>query len=71
MTTADTATRPAPAATSGDDVIHIVSYWRDLIPRLLGRIPRALCGELLIGDPDRAEPGANAPVCPACDRLDR
>lgn len=70
MATPDTAPQPTTTDAS-DGVIHIVSYWRDLIPRLLGRIPRALCGELLTGDQDRAEPGANAPVCPACERLDR
>lgn len=64
------AAAPDTAPSHGpDDVIHIVGYWHEIITLLLGRIPRALCGELLTGDPDRPEPGANAPVCPVCDRL--
>jgi hypothetical protein len=59
------------AARGGDDnYIHTVSYgewlWNDKIRR---KVPRALCGVLLTGDPDKAQPGANGPDCPKCDAI--
>jgi hypothetical protein len=49
-------------------VVHIVGRIEEMRSRLRGRAPYALCGEYLEGDPDRPEPGANAPVCESCKR---
>lgn len=71
-----TATSKQPdlrtAPSDGDDnYIHVVGntqYWLD---RLGLKVPRALCGVLLVGDPDKPEPGFNAPTCPRCAALNR
>jgi hypothetical protein len=63
---------PTTQPTDGNgDVIHIVGGMQHMLDVLHLKVPRALCGELLIGDPDRAEPGANAPVCRACEAKER
>lgn len=64
-------TEPAPAPGHGDDdFIHTVeeslaAHWWN---RLCGRIPRALCGVLLICDrhPHCRCGDPNLPPCPAC-----
>lgn len=68
-TSRQTGTRLAPS--DGDDnYIHVVSLkesvWNDTIRR---KVPRALCGVMMTGNPDRPELGADAPTCPTCDRL--
>jgi hypothetical protein len=66
-----TDTRLAPSI-SDDNYIHIVGdiqYWLD---RLGLKVPRALCGVLLVADPDRADPmHLGAPNCSNCERLNR
>lgn len=72
-----TAVLERPCAPAGqpvddgqDDLVHIVGdvqYWLD---RLGLKIPRALCGELLVADQDRPDPAElGAPVCPRCAEL--
>lgn len=73
-----TPTRATPATTStGDDseILHIVAGpWEGFVidrlarwaPPPLRRAPRALCGVLLDGDPDRPDPAPDSPHCPAC-----
>jgi hypothetical protein len=68
-TAKQTDTRLAPS--DGDDnYLHIVSYgewiWNETIRR---KVPRALCGVSLLGDPDKPQPGANAPDCPKCNAI--
>ena len=65
---------PQPAATAtgnADEVVHIVSWWQwflDMVLRL--KVPRALCGVSLAGDPDRPDPmTAGAPLCTRCVEL--
>ena len=71
---------PAPA-DDAPEVLHIVEgfwegfvierlYW--LVPPRFRRAPRALCGELLEGDPDRPDPAPypHTPFCPACVEID-
>jgi hypothetical protein len=50
----------------GDEHIHIVSTTQWLLDLLRLKIPRTLCGASLIGDPDKPDPGFNAPTCPRC-----
>lgn len=51
---------------------HIVGWWRWRISTLLHRVPRALCGELLIGTPEGEGVLPDGPWCPAClQRCDR
>lgn len=59
------------AASDGDDnYVHIVSYTQWLLDRLRLKIPRALCGASLIGDPDKPDPmDLGAPTCPKCKEL--
>lgn len=75
LTTADSAANGAPASTAcsnADEVVHIVSWWQwflDMVLRL--KVPRALCGESLAGDPDLPDPAAvGAPMCARCFELD-
>lgn len=51
-----------------DDIyLHIVGYWEWLfVEKLRRKVPRALCGVLLVGDMDAPEPGPNSPRCPRC-----
>jgi len=71
---------PAPA-DDAPEVLHIVEgfwegfvierlYW--LVPPRFRRAPRALCGELMWGDPDRPDPAPypHTPFCPACVAID-
>lgn len=48
------------------DYNHIVGWFRWWVARLLRRVPRALCGELLCADPDRPDVPPDAPFCPVC-----
>lgn len=52
-----------------DDYIHIVGDIQHWLDRLGLKIPRAMCGVLLVGDPDKPEPGANAATCPKCQSI--
>lgn len=79
-----THTPPPPGITDsphddGDDapVLHIVDGWREtvvverlgrLLPRRFRPAPRALCGQIMWGDPDRPDlpPFPLTPICPAC-----
>ncbi|MFV8142023.1 hypothetical protein ACNQR7_31040 [Mycolicibacterium senegalense] len=58
---------------NADEVVHIVSWWQwflDMVLRL--KVPRALCGESLAGDPDLPDPSANgAPMCTQCVELNK
>lgn len=68
-TRGQTDTRLLPS--DGDDqYIHIVSYgqrlWNDVIRR---KVPKALCGISLLGDPDKPELGSGAPTCPRCQSI--
>jgi hypothetical protein len=52
------------------DVLHIVGWWESLLDRVLRlKVPRALCGELLGGDPDHPDPTPDSPMCPRCTHL--
>ena len=70
----------APAVDE-PDVLHIVEgfwegfvierlYW--LVPPRFRRAPRALCGELMWGDPDQPDPAPypHTPFCPTCVAID-
>lgn len=57
----------APADTGPTEPVHIVGWWQSLFDRVLRiKAPRALCGELLIADPDRPGPSPDGPLCPVC-----
>jgi hypothetical protein len=68
---------PAPESP---EVIHLVRGWWEsvivflsrLAPRLFPYAPRALCGEVMWGDPDRpdVQPYPLSPFCPACLEID-
>lgn len=50
-----------------DEYLHIVSYWEWLIADVLRlRIPRSLCGVVLIEDLDRRPAQSVDPLCPRC-----
>lgn len=51
-----------------DDIyLHIVGYWEWLfVEKLRRKVPRALCGVVLIGDMDQPAPGPTSPHCPNC-----
>ena len=68
--TEQTAPQRAPS-DSGDEYVHIVGHIQHWLDRLGLKIPRALCGVSLDGDPDRPDPGFNAPACPACADIKR
>lgn len=71
MTTTTTAPKTSTHnGTSEDDVAHIVSKWQGMLDILRLKVPRALCGELLVADPDRPGPNRNSPICPRCAELD-
>jgi hypothetical protein len=60
------------AASDGDDkYIHIVGDIQHWLDRLHLKVPRALCGASLVGDPDKPGPGFNAPICPRCEARNR
>ena len=72
MTRTDQATSPATKATGDDyNLAHITGGSQHLLVRLHMKIPRAYCGESLRGDPDRPEPGMNAPICPRCEAKEK
>lgn len=52
----------------GYNLVHTVSVLQWVVADLLRlKIPRALCGERLIADPNRPDPmDIGAPRCPAC-----
>lgn len=57
---------PVPAC-SNHRYVHIVGYTQWLLDRLRLKIPRALCGASLVGDPAEPDPLAmDAPTCPKC-----
>lgn len=58
----------APTFSAGDDeYLHIVSYREWLVADVLRlKIPRALCGVLLIQDPDKRPTLSTDPSCPRC-----
>ena len=72
MTTTSRQTDTRLAPSDGDDnYLHIVGDIQHWLDRLGLKVPRALCGVLLIGDPDKPEPGFNTPTCPKCAARDR
>jgi hypothetical protein len=67
-----TVTRTAPS--DGDDnYLHIVSFTQWVLDKVLRvKVPRALCGVLLVADLDKPDPlESNAPTCPRCKALNR
>ncbi len=64
---ANAAVQAALAGGDDDEYAHIVSYWEWLIADVLRlRIPRSLCGVVLIEDPDRRPTQSTDPLCPRC-----
>lgn len=64
---ADAVVEAAPSGDDDDEYLHIVSYWEWLIADVLRRrIPRSLCGVVLIEDPDRRPTQSTDPLCPRC-----
>ena len=55
-----------------DNVVHIAGNTQHWLGRLGVKVPRALCGVLLVDDPGKTypDPGA-APACPQCAELAR
>lgn len=52
---------------SDPDVTHIADGGLgSLVRRLTRKVPVALCGFALAGREDGTDPGADAPLCPAC-----
>lgn len=70
MTATQTGSRPTQTSHGDDDVIHIVGGIQHWLDRLGLAIPRALCGVTLEGDPDRPDPGFNAPICRKCAAIE-
>ncbi|WP_330186016.1 hypothetical protein OHB26_39425 (plasmid) [Nocardia sp. NBC_01503] len=69
MTSPDNRTVPDQRGDLASDTpqyVHIVGWWRWVISRTLRRVPRALCGVVLYGDPDLPEPPLDGPLCPSC-----
>ncbi len=63
---------PAPCREHrSGEVVHIVGRWQSFLDRVLRlKVPRALCGESLEGDPDRPDPmEIGAPMCARCVEL--
>lgn len=52
-----------------EDVMHIVGDFQHWLDRLGLKIPRALCGVSLEGDPARPDPGIDAPTCLLCAEI--
>jgi hypothetical protein len=64
----DTQPEPTTTGPSDEGFLHTVDLsgpFRLLLDVTRLKIPRALCGVLLVGDPDKPEP-FNLPPCPAC-----
>jgi hypothetical protein len=53
-------------ALQDDEYRHVVGKWQTWAYILLRRVPRALCGLVMVADPDRPSIGPDAPGCPAC-----
>jgi hypothetical protein len=69
-TTVEVDERSAASVDAGDkDVIHIVGDIQHWLNRLGLKVPRSLCGVVLIADPDRPDLPADAPTCPRCVAL--
>lgn len=67
MTRTSNQTDAQTAPSDGDDdYIHIASYTQWVLDRLGLKIPRALCGVLLVQDPDKPHTPFSAPTCPKC-----
>lgn len=63
----ETAVETAGPRHDDNGYLHIVSYWEWLIADVLRRrIPRSLCGVVLIEDPDRRPTQSTDPLCPRC-----
>lgn len=62
--------RPVPPTDTDQTVHHEVTAWEWLVAGVLRlRIPRALCGAVLLADPTRVTrdvPGPDALPCPRC-----
>lgn len=73
MTTTNRQTDTRLSPSNGDDnYVHIVGDIQHWLDRLGLKIPRALCGVLLVGDPDKPDPmSLGAPDCPRCTALNR
>lgn len=56
-------------AANDAHVSHIVGSVQHWLDRLGIKIPRALCGVSLEGDPDRPDPGMDAPTCRRCAEI--
>lgn len=52
-------------ARPDEAVLHIAGWWQHPLDMIGLKVPRALCGISLAGDPGDG-PGPDAPVCPAC-----
>lgn len=64
---ANAAVEASRAGGDDGEYLHIVSYWEWLIADVLRlRIPRSLCGVVLIEDPDRRPTQSTDPLCPRC-----
>lgn len=50
-----------PPPASGQEPIHEVTWWGNLVAALVNRAPRAKCGASLEGEPD-----TQIPLCPEC-----
>lgn len=52
----------------GEATVHVIGFWQFIVGDVLQlSVPRAVCGERLAGDPDRADPAhLGAPMCAAC-----
>lgn len=56
-----------PPADRDDTVIHIVGWWQGTLDALRIKVPRALCGMSMAGDPDAPQLHPGDPVCPDCE----
>ena len=56
--------------SSPAEMVHAVGFWQHLMDRLRIKVPRALCGSLLIAEDGIPEPGPGGPRCPECAALD-
>lgn len=58
------------AELEGDDsVSHIAGSVQHWLGRLGVKVPRALCGVLLVAEPGKSYAGPDAPVCRECADL--
>lgn len=59
------------ASADAEDVMHIVGDVQHLLDRLGLKVPRALCGVLLVADPSRQDLDVDASTCPRCTTLNQ